>query len=115
MWMMYRCGWCTKKNQERVLAVRITREGFNKILSKAVSSDADKGLRMRMRGKVRLQWDPDHDPSGAPVKRRAIQLGLRAEVNILVSVATKCSFIPRSINYQFYDVAVLTYCPSTCK
>jgi hypothetical protein len=24
-----------------------------------------------------LQWDPDHDPSGAPVARRAIQLGLR--------------------------------------
>ncbi len=26
---------------------------------------------------VRLQWDPDHDPSGAPLDRRAIQLGLR--------------------------------------
>ena len=80
MWMMYRCGWGTKHNQQRVLAVRITREGFDKILSKAVSSDADKALRTRMRGKVRLQWDPDHAPSGAPEKRRAIQLGLRAEV-----------------------------------
>ena len=26
---------------------------------------------------VRLQWDPDHAPNGAKVKRRAIQLGLR--------------------------------------
>jgi hypothetical protein len=26
---------------------------------------------------VRLQWDPDHHPSGAPLDRRAIQLGLR--------------------------------------
>jgi hypothetical protein len=26
---------------------------------------------------VRLQWDPDHDPRGAKVERRAIQLGLR--------------------------------------
>lgn len=26
---------------------------------------------------VRLQWDPDHDPSGQPQDRRAIQLGLR--------------------------------------
>ncbi len=26
---------------------------------------------------VRLQWDPDHHLSGAPVARRAIQLGLR--------------------------------------
>jgi len=28
---------------------------------------------------VRLQWDPDHDPAGAKVERRAIQLGLRGE------------------------------------
>jgi len=26
---------------------------------------------------VRLQWDPDHDPAGRPLERRAIQLGLR--------------------------------------
>ena len=26
---------------------------------------------------VRLQWDPDHDPNGNNVERRAIQLGLR--------------------------------------
>jgi hypothetical protein len=28
---------------------------------------------------VRLQWDPDHDPTGRPLERRAIQLGLRGE------------------------------------
>jgi hypothetical protein len=27
-----------------------------------------------------VQWDPDHDPSGAKLERRAIQLGLRGEV-----------------------------------
>ena len=32
------------------------------------------------RSDVRLQFDPDHNPSGAPVERRAIQLGLRGEV-----------------------------------
>lgn len=42
LWMMYRCGWCTKKNQERVLAVRITREGFDTILSKALAGKAEK-------------------------------------------------------------------------
>jgi hypothetical protein len=26
---------------------------------------------------VRLQWDPDHDPSGRALERRAVQLGLR--------------------------------------
>ena len=32
------------------------------------------------RSSVRLQWDPDHDPAGGKVARRAIQLGLRGEV-----------------------------------
>ena len=29
---------------------------------------------------VRLQWDPDHDPKGEPLTRRAIQLGLRGRI-----------------------------------
>ena len=29
---------------------------------------------------VRLQWDPDHDPYGEKLPRRAIQLGLRGSV-----------------------------------
>ena len=33
LWMMYRCGWATKPGQERVLAVDITREGFEWALS----------------------------------------------------------------------------------
>jgi hypothetical protein len=32
------------------------------------------------RSNVRLQFDPDHNPSGAPIERRAIQLGLQGEV-----------------------------------
>src|SRR6266516_5749190 len=28
LWMMYRSGWATKPGQERVLAVRISRAGF---------------------------------------------------------------------------------------
>ena len=77
LWMMYRCGWATKPSQERVLAVRITREGFDHILSKALTGQDEKG---REKSDVRLQWDPDHSPSGAVVQRRAIQLGLRKEV-----------------------------------
>ena len=38
MWMMYRCGWAQKTNQERVLAIRITKEGFEDILSKAYTA-----------------------------------------------------------------------------
>jgi hypothetical protein len=32
------------------------------------------------RSRVRLQWDPDHNPAGHPVERRALQLGLRGDV-----------------------------------
>ena len=28
---------------------------------------------------MHLQWDPDHDPSGAPFEQHTIQLGLRGE------------------------------------
>jgi hypothetical protein len=34
---------------------------------------------------VRLQWDPDHSPSGHKLERRAIQLGLRGRA--LVALA----------------------------
>ncbi|XP_002738885.1 uncharacterized protein LOC100367844 [Saccoglossus kowalevskii] len=81
LWMMYRCGWATKSKQERVLAVRITREGFDSILSKAYSAQAQKAAGLNKNDiQVRLQWDPDHKPSGAPTLRRAIQLGLKGEI-----------------------------------
>ena len=38
------------------------------------------GRHIVARFDVRLQIDPDHNPSGAPVGRRAIQLGLWGEV-----------------------------------
>jgi len=85
LWMMYRSGWGTKSDQEITLAVRIKREGFDAILSEAVHSTfvpevygtPDAWAAAGERTKVRLQWDPDHDPTGAPQTRRAIQLGLR--------------------------------------
>ena len=38
LWMMYRCGWAMKENQERVLAITISKNFFDEILSKAVYS-----------------------------------------------------------------------------
>lgn len=88
LWMMYRCGWASKEGQEVVLAVRLRRSAFDEILAGAVSSSFDRTLfptekewsSAVARSDVRLQWDPDHHPSGAPQKRRAIQLGLRGRV-----------------------------------
>jgi hypothetical protein len=85
LWMMYRCGWATKGGQEVILAVTIARRGFDAILAAAVPSsyrqvdrfpDRVAWQRAMRASDVRLQWDPDHGPSGAPLERRAIQLGL---------------------------------------
>ena len=83
LWMMYRSRWGTNTGQERILAVRITREGFDTILSKALTGKAEKERGMETRTEVRLQWDPDHHPSGTQERRRAIQLGLRDQVFVV--------------------------------
>lgn len=81
LWMMYRCGWASKKNQERILAIRISREGFEDILSQAYTVEAQKMNKLQNKDLgVRLQWDPDHGPNGAPIKQlRDIQMGLRGQ------------------------------------
>jgi hypothetical protein len=88
LWMMYRSGWGTKPGQEIVLAVRIRRSAFEEILRQAVRSSWAAALYPTQqawkddvaRSFVRLQWDPDHDPAGNKLERRAIQLGLRGPV-----------------------------------
>src|SRR3954451_24919231 len=44
LWMMYRCGWATKPGQERVVAVEITRTGFEWALTHACLSHYDPDL-----------------------------------------------------------------------
>lgn len=86
LWMMDRSGWATKPGQERVLAVRLSRTFFDHLLACAVvssfqsnSSSHEEWRRDVAASEVRLQWDPDHDPAGGRLARRALQLGLRAE------------------------------------
>jgi Domain of unknown function (DUF4291) len=84
LWMMYRSGWGTKTDQEVVLAIWIQRQAFDEILAAAVHSSYVPELypsksewqQTLKRSQVRLQWDPEHHPSGAKLARRAIQLGL---------------------------------------
>lgn len=88
LWMMYRCGWASKENQERVLAIWITKTDFEKILSDAVFSSFDSAYytnhaewkKQLEEKEVRLQWDPDHDPFGNKLTRRAIQLGMKGSL-----------------------------------
>jgi hypothetical protein len=87
LWMMYRSAWGTKPGQEVTLAVRMRRPFFESLLARAVESRHAEAVyatraawqEALARSNVRLQWDPDHDPTGAPQKRRALQLGLRGD------------------------------------
>ncbi len=87
LWMMYRSDWGRSGGQEVVLAIRLRRTFFDSLLEQAVPSSFVPELfdtynewkAAVARSDVRLQWDPDHDPTGKKCERRAIQLGLRAE------------------------------------
>lgn len=85
LWMMFRSGWGSKAGQEVILAIWLKRAAFDSILAQAVHSTFQREVygseaewkKAMEQSDVRLQWDPDHDPFGAKVERRAIQLGLR--------------------------------------
>ncbi|KAB2971054.1 DUF4291 domain-containing protein [Streptomyces sp. SS1-1] len=89
LWMMYRCGWGTKEGQETVLAVEITREGFEWALSHACLSHYERGLhtdqaawkRQLKRSPARVQWDPERDLHLQPLPYRSLQLGLTGEAS----------------------------------
>jgi hypothetical protein len=63
--MMYRCGWATKAGQETVLAIEITRDGFEWALRHACLSSYVRGLHpdrstwqgQLKRAPTRIQWD----------------------------------------------------------
>lgn len=82
---MYRSGWGTKQGQEMTLAIRLKRSGFNMLLAQAIHStyvaeiysSTETWKEAIEHSFIRLQWDPDHDPSGECVERRTLQLGLR--------------------------------------
>ena len=88
LWMMYRSSWGTAEGQEALLGIRISRTFFDLLVESAVASshEPDSGQSQAewqdslRSSNVRLQWDPDHDPAGRPLERRAIQLGLRGDV-----------------------------------
>jgi hypothetical protein len=85
LWMMYRSDWGRSEGQEVVLAVRLKRLFFDSLLAQAVASSfdprhfssRDEWAAAVAKSDVRLQFDPDHMPTGEKCERRAIQLGLR--------------------------------------
>ncbi|MTD58140.1 DUF4291 family protein [Amycolatopsis sp. RM579] len=87
LWIMYRSGWATKPSQERILAIEITRVGFEWALAHAALSHHDSHVyqspdqwRQRVQtSPVRIQWDPDRSITLQALDQRAIQIGLSNE------------------------------------
>lgn len=87
LWMMYRCGWAGKQDQERVLAVEISRDGFTWALEHACLSHFDPEHHVSHEGwekqkaasPVRVQWDPERSVTLEKLPYRSIQVGLGGE------------------------------------
>jgi hypothetical protein len=88
LWMMERSNWGRKSNQECILAVRITRTGWEEALTSAVLthpdesvySDIDDWRRRTSEALVQVQWDPERSIRGGKLEYRAIQVGLSRHI-----------------------------------
>ncbi|MEK6236729.1 MAG: DUF4291 domain-containing protein [Planctomycetales bacterium] len=84
LWLMERSNWERKTNQERTLAVRITREGWEKALGSAeltnfqrkVHAGGDDWRRRFKQVPVHVQWDPERSLRGGKLSHRSIQVGI---------------------------------------
>jgi hypothetical protein len=74
MWLMHRSNWAAKPGQERILAVRISREGWEHALSQAALTTGDPAAVAQT--PVHVQWDPERSPRGAALNHYSIQVGI---------------------------------------
>lgn len=84
LWMMYRSGWASKGNQEKILAIRMKRSGLEWALQNSCLSHFDSTIHsgydiwreLLKNAPVRIQWDPERDILLRPLSYRSIQIGL---------------------------------------
>lgn len=83
LWMMYRAGWGKKDaGQKRILAIDITREGFEWALAHSCLShpspemSKEEWAQLKQDSPVRIQWDPERNLLLQPLPDRTIQIGL---------------------------------------
>ncbi|MEU8125102.1 DUF4291 domain-containing protein [Spirillospora sp. NPDC049024] len=88
LWLMARSDWARKPGQETILAVRITRAGWEEALGMAVPTDpdrrvfrsADEWRRRFAKAMVHVQWDPERCLRGRKLEARSIQVGLSRHI-----------------------------------
>lgn len=82
--MMYRSGYSYKDaNQSRILALKLTRSGFEELLRRAELSHGANVIERRGKGfegekSVRVQWDPERSLRIGKLRYRSIQIGIPA-------------------------------------
>jgi len=84
LWLMERSNWGRKSGQEHILAVRLTRAGWDEALSlgilthpePAIHGDADRWRASFDAAVVHVQWDPERSLRGASQEHRTIQVGI---------------------------------------
>jgi hypothetical protein len=86
LWMMYRAGWGFKdEGQRRILAIDMSREGFEWALAHSCPSHPEPSMsyqdwtNLKNASPVRVQWDPERDLHLHPLSYRAIQIGVGGE------------------------------------
>jgi hypothetical protein len=113
-WMAYRCGYGTKPGQEVVLAIDITRDGFEWALANAALShpgrDQDKKAweQQVKTSPVRIQLDPERDLDHQALNFRSIQVGLSGEavdryVDEWITAITDVTPVMRQIHGHLRD------------
>ena len=93
LWMMYRSGWGQKdQGQKRILAIDITREGFEWALNHSFPTQRDPSMSVEEWKRlkefpVQIQWDPERSLRLGPLPHRAIQIGLSKEAVTLYTTS----------------------------
>jgi hypothetical protein len=88
LWLMERSNWGQKASQEHILAVRITRRGWEEALAQAVLTHPEPSVyrgyeewKQRFdRALVHVQWDPERSLRGAALDYKSIQIGLSRHI-----------------------------------
>ena len=88
LWLMARSNWGQKSGQENILAIRITRTGWEEALSQAVLTSyinrvhqhRDNWREQFENAKVHVQWDPERTIHGKKLEHRSIQVGISRDM-----------------------------------
>lgn len=104
LWLMERSNWAQKAGQEHILAVTITRTGWDEALSLGVLTSYEPRVHNSMdkwrdnfeTARVHIQWDPERSIRGARLDSGSIQVGLSRFV------------IEKFVNEWIVDIADIT-------